>query len=177
MESTKNIIHGLMAYYSFYPKKVIELLNKYNAQIKPNATNEKVLSVLKSFLTNNNKFAKEYIKLCLDKGYLREEDFLTEGNLNTPNPLYLNTTGDSDDDGDGLAMGGVYGKMIDSGLNMIKGIFKSPEANQEALKGILALETAKVQAGGESNAKYWIAGAVVIGVFAITGLIIYKARK
>jgi hypothetical protein len=176
MESTKNIIHGLMAYYSFYPEKVIELLNKYNAQIKPNATNEKVLSVLKSFLTNNNKFAKEYIGLCLEKGYLREEDFITEGNLNTPNSLYMNTTGE--DAGDALsgATGG-YAKLIDTGLNMIKGIFKSPEANQEALKGILALETAKVQAGGESNAKYWIAGAVVVGVFAITGLIIYKARK
>ena len=181
----QRIIRGVAASFSLHKKKIIQMLNNYGASIKPEATNEKVLSVLRGFLTSNDKFSKEFLKFTVDNGYISQSDLIIEGSLNQNKPNnYMNAAGESDFNfgeissvSEASGMGSMWGSIISEGVGLVKGIFTKPEANTEALSAIMALETEKLKAQKQSNAKYWIAGAVVLSVMAITGIIIYKAKK
>ena len=176
MLNDQKVARAVAAAYVNDRSKVINLLNEYGASIKPNATNEKVLNVLKSFMTSNRKFASKFMAMLFKKGYLKQSDIkLDSSNLSTSNQGFLNTTGEENSDKDASSVAvtdSIWGGVIDT----VGGLFKRPEANQETLTAIINLEAQK-QKRQAGTGKYLIAAAAILGVMAIGGIFIYKSKK
>lgn len=163
MTKDQRIVRSVAAVYALHKKKAVAMLNAHGAKITPSTSNEKAIKTLKGFLTSNEKFAKEFITFAVEKGYLLEKDLIVEGSLEG-----YKAKGE---------FSNFYDALISGGMAMVGDIFKKPEADQATIQAIMELESKKLEAQQQSNAKYYVAGAAVLGLLVITGIIIYKKSK
>lgn len=165
--SEKKIIDSFAIAFVYSKPELIALLNDKGASIKKTATNQKVLDVFKGFITSDKKFAQCYVNFLFQKGYLKESDIYPVGQ-----DQYLNVAG---------MTAGMIAQGVGDIWQGIGKMFERPEVNNDAMAGIFALETQKeANRGielGESNSKYWIAGASIIGVLALMSVVIIKKIK
>jgi hypothetical protein len=148
---------------------VVKLINKHGGNITRNTPKDKVYQLVKSFITSNAKFTREFLELLLAKNYLNPLDFETKGQIDGTGKEYSS-----------FAIGGILSGIsgaVGGAIPLVQNFLKKPETDSTAINTILEIEAEKQKRAQQSNAKYWVIGGAIVGLLVLTTVVIIKKSK